>query len=726
MKHSIHDGIKNSCYLDQDFLFRESIRHSNGAMGITVDMKVDNLLGEMSLFSEKGRYDDATELVLMHESITRIQNSALELYDTINSTNDEALIIYTEAKLMGVLKSMWTKSWGLVIKLKDIVVKFFTKVTGLAKKEQGELTFSKPGFKIPHEYLLKSFPIGKAKGIIETMAKSKPKNSKMGTLATEGDAKMLIKAGITGDGSEEDITKLLSIICSKVTVASASVAKDTMYHGLIEQVFGGGVAETFMDLVGLAKTKESKEGIFSKKTSDRTLRDVVRMSLAFGEQNKKVSEEFPVLQLNTVASNNKAGLKLPTEKTIAFYNSAIDKEGNIKALAKPLTDMMNALRALTGGINDDFTFESMAEILKAIDEYNSANTKVLTSLKGTLGIPKATSTTEDLMKAIDMTLGFCFEVFMGKSDSMLDWPMEKVLNGLNEAGVILPGNMSIAQLSALVKYNNIDLLLRDANKEIGAMDGEKVESEKPTTAMTKYKEADSSILKSLADSDKKDSSGANNSADGKEQEGSNSERFAKTAEQMKKSTVDSDANKQKQAEADAKKTKEYAKSQDKLIAYLKKVRTEREKIGAVQNIADISKIDGIKKSIEYIAKIMGDFPYDNNFKSVKSFIQIEGASTKLFLNTFNTIKESLIIIKDINESTRSIPGDLALRIWGITKLFAIASDSYAMVQQVKASGGDKDKTKKSFFTKKKEDTKPTEKKKVETVKKAEVDSNENT
>jgi hypothetical protein len=286
--------------------------------------------------------------------------------------------------------------------------------------------------------------------------------------------------------------------------------------------------------------------------------------------------------------------------------------------------------------------------------------------------------------------------------------------------------MSIAQLSALVKYNNIDLLLRDANKEIGAVDGEKVESEKPTTAMTKYKEADSSILKSLADSDKKDSSGANNSADGKEQEGSNSERFAKTAEQMKKSTADSDANKQKQAEADAKKTKEYAKSQDKLIAYLKKVRTEREKIGAVQNIADISKMDGIKKSIEYIAKIMGDFPYDNNFKSVKSFIQIEGASTKLFLNTFNTIKESLIIIKDINESTRSIPGDLALRIWGITKLFAIASDSYAMIQKVKASGGDKDETKKSFFTKKKEDVKPTEKKKAETVKKAGVDSNENT
>jgi hypothetical protein len=123
---------------------------------------------------------------------------------------------------------------------------------------------------------------------------------------------------------------------------------------------------------------------------------------------------------------------------------------------------------------------------------------------------------------------------------------------------------------------------------------------------------------------------------------------------------------------------------------------------------------------------MGDFPYDNNFKSVKNFIQIEGASTKLFLNTFNTIKESLIIIKDINESTRSIPGDLALRIWGITKLFAIASDSYAMIQKVKASGGDKDETKKSFFTKKKENTKPTEKKKAETVKKAGVDSNENT
>ena len=53
MKHSIHDGIKKSCHLDQDFLFRESIRHSNGAIGITVDMKVDGLLTEMSLFSEK-------------------------------------------------------------------------------------------------------------------------------------------------------------------------------------------------------------------------------------------------------------------------------------------------------------------------------------------------------------------------------------------------------------------------------------------------------------------------------------------------------------------------------------------------------------------------------------------------------------------------------------------------------------------------------------------------
>ena len=718
MKHSIHDGIKKSCYLDQDFLFRESIRHSNGAMGVTVDMKVDGLLTEMSLFSEKGRYDDATELVLLHESITRIQNNALELYDTINSTNDEALILYTEAKLMGVLKSMWTKSWGLVIKLKDIVVKFFTKVTGLAKKEQGELSFSKPGFKISHEYLLKSFPVEKAKGIIETVAKSKPKNSKMGMLATEGDAKMLIKAGVTGDGSDEDITKLLSIICAKVTVSSASVAKDTMYQGLIEQVFGGGISNTFMDLVGLDKTKESKEGVFSKKTSDRTLRDVVRMSLSFGEENKKVAEEYPILQMNTVATNDKAGLKLPTEKTIAFYNNAIDKDGSIKALAKPLADMMNALKALTGGITEDFTFESMAEILKSIDEYNTANTKVLTSLKGTLGIPKATSTTDDLMKAIDMTLGFCFEVFMGKSDSMLDWPIEKVLNGLNEAGIILPGNISIAQLSALVKYNNIDLLLRDADKEIGAIDGEKVENEKPTTAVTKYKEADNSALKALADSDKKDSSGANNSADGKAEEGSNADRFARTAEQMKKSTVDSDANKQKQAEADAKKTKDYAKSQDKLIAYLKKVRTEREKIGAVQNIADISKIEGIKKSIEYIAKIMGDFPYDNNFKSVKSFIQIEGASTKLFLNTFNTIKESLIIIKDINESTRSIPGDLALRIWGITKLFAIASDSYTMVQKVKASGDMKDETKKSFFTKKKEDKKPEPKKNE--VKKVEV------
>ena len=719
MKHSIHDGIKKSCYLDQDFLFRESIRHSNGAMGVTVDMKVDGLLTEMSLFSEKGRYDDATELVLLHESITRIQNNALDLYDTINSTNDEALILYTEAKLMGVLKSMWTKSWGLVIKLKDIVVKFFTKVTGLAKKEQGELSFSKPGFKISHEYLLKSFPVEKAKGIIETVAKSKPKNSKMGMLSTEGDAKMLIKAGITGDGSDEDITKLLSIICAKVTVSSASVAKDTMYQGLIEQVFGGGISNTFMDLVGLDKTKESKEGVFSKKTSDRTLRDVVRMSLSFGEENKKVAEEYPILQMNTVATNDKAGLKLPTEKTIAFYNNAIDKDGSIKALAKPLADMMNALKALTGGVTEDFTFESMAEILKAIDEYNTANTKVLTSLKGTLGTPKATSTTEDLMKAIDMTLGFCFEVFMGKSDSMLDWPIEKVLNGLNEAGIILPGNISIAQLSALVKYNNIDLLLRDADKEIGAIDGEKVENEKPTTAVTKYKEADNSALKALADSDKKDSSGASNSADGKAEEGSNADRFARTAEQMKKSTMDSDANKQKQAEADAKKTKEYDKSQDKLIAYLKKVRTEREKIGAVQNIADISKIEGIKKSIEYIAKIMGDFPYDNNFKSVKSFIQIEGASTKLFLNTFNTIKESLIIIKDINESTRSIPGDLALRIWGITKLFAIASDSYTMVQKVKASGDMKDETKKSFFTKKKEDKKPEPKKNE--VKKVEAD-----
>ena len=95
---------------------------------------------------------------------------------------------------------------------------------------------------------------------------------------------------------------------------------------------------------------------------------------------------------------------------------------------------------------------------------------------------------------------------------------------------------------------------------------------------------------------------------------------------------------------------------------------------------------------------MGDFPYDNNFKSVKKFIQIEGASTKMMMNTFNTIKESLVIIKNINESTRAIPGDLALRIWGITKIFIIASDSYSLIQRVKP---EMDKKKKGGFFKKK-------------------------
>ena len=111
----------------------------------------------------------------------------------------------------------------------------------------------------------------------------------------------------------------------------------------------------------------------------------------------------------------------------------------------------------------------------------------------------------------------------------------------------------------------------------------------------------------------------------------------------------SDADAKKKAEADAKNTKQFAKSQDKLAAYLNKVRREREKLGSVQEIANINNIDGIKKSIEYIAKLMGDFPYDNNFKSVKKFIQIEGASTKMMMNMFNTIKDSLVIIKNIKK-----------------------------------------------------------------------------
>jgi ATP-dependent RNA helicase RhlE len=56
------------------------------------------------------------------------------------------------------------------------------------------------------------------------------------------------------------------------------------------------------------------------------------MSMKFSEDNKNVSKEFPILDFNTIASNNKAGLKLPTEKTMAFYNNGITKEGKIKVL----------------------------------------------------------------------------------------------------------------------------------------------------------------------------------------------------------------------------------------------------------------------------------------------------------------------------------------------------------------------------------------------------------
>ena len=75
------------------------------------------------------------------------------------------------------------------------------------------------------------------------------------------------------------------------------------------------------------------------------------------------------------------------------------------------------------------------------------------------------------------------------------------------------------------------------------------------------------------------------------------------------------------------------------------------------------------------------------------------AGVMMMMNMFNTIKESLIIIKDINESTRAIPGDMALRIWGVTKIFIIASDSYSMVKQVKPEM-DKKSSKGGLFKKK--------------------------
>ena len=111
--NSIHDIIRVSSN-GNDSLFKESFtRHSNGALGVVVDSKVDNLLLEMQMFSESSRYDDETELVLLHESATRIHNDAMELYGTITAINDDSLIIYTEAKLMGLLKTLWTKSWNI-------------------------------------------------------------------------------------------------------------------------------------------------------------------------------------------------------------------------------------------------------------------------------------------------------------------------------------------------------------------------------------------------------------------------------------------------------------------------------------------------------------------------------------------------------------------------------------------------------------------------------------
>ena len=568
------------------------------------------------------------------------------------------------------------------------------------------LTFSNDGFKISQEALFKTFPIEKSKSIMDSIASSRGKSSKMPFTVTESDAKALVSKGITGDGSEEDINKLFSIICGKVTVASGSLVKDTVYQGLIESVFGQGISDSFQTLIGMSTAKESKEGLFKKKTSDRTLRDVVRMSISFGENNKNLAEEFPILGFNTIASNSKAGLKLPTEKTMSFYNNNLTKEGRIKVLDKPSVDLQNAMKVLVGGIqhNDNFGYEVMGQILKTIDSYNTANAKFLGDLKNTLGLPKATTSTEEVMKAIDVTLGFCFEVFMGKSEGMMDWPIEKVVGGLTEAGIVVPGNITIAQLSALIKYNNIDILLAEADKEIGAVDGEKVDDKKSTEVTTvKFGEAadNSTALAKLANGEGSSSSNKGDSNSNEKSNplggGDNTDKYANTAEQMKKNTNTADANKQKQAEADAKNTKGYKKSQDKLASYLNKVRREREKLGGTEAIADITKIDDIKKSIEYIAKLMGDFPYDNNFKSVKNFIQIEGASTKMMMNMFNTIKESLVIIKDINESTRSIPADMALRIWGITKLFIIASDSYTMIKKVKPS---MDKKSKGIFKKK--------------------------
>ena len=692
--NSLHENIKLASFGNGvDMLYRESFhRHPQGAIGVTIDTRVDKLLKEMNVFSNRSAYDDETELLLLHESAIRIHGDAMALYDSITSMDNEGLILYTEAKLMGLLKNFWTKTWNIVIKLKDIVVKFFS---GIFKKAAGssDLSFSNNGFKIHHEALLKTFPADRAKGIMDAIASNKSKAKKMGALATDNDAKALIKKGIKGDGSDEDITKLIAIICSKVTVASGSLTKDTMYQTMIETVFGQGISDTFSNLVGMATVKESKEGLFKKKTSDRTLRDVVRMSMQFSDSNKNLTEEFPVLNFNTVASNSKAQLKLPTEKTLQFFNSNITKEGIPKTMVKHNEELTTAIKALAGGISyDGFDYNAMAGIMKTIDEYNSANSKFLHDLNSTLGEPKATSSSEDIMKAIDATLGFCFEVFMGKSEGMLDWPMEKVLNGLTDSGIVIPGNITIAQLSALLKYNNIDLLLKEADKEIGATDGEKVEDPKDnkSIATVKFGEADNSngsaLSKLVNGEGGNSSSSSNNKGDDKSNPlggGENTDRYSNTADGMKKKVNQTDDNAKKKAEADAKNTKQFAKSQDKLAGYLNKVRREREKLGSVQEIANINKIDDIKKSIEYIAKLMGDFPYDNNFKSVKKFIQIEGASTKMMMNMFNTIKDSLVIIKNINESTRAIPGDLALRIWGITKLFIIASDSYSLIQKVK-------------------------------------------
>ena len=707
--NSLHDNIKLATYgSGVDLLYRESFhRHPQGAMGVTVDSRVDKLLNEMKVFSNKSAYDDETELLLLHESAVRIHNDAMMLYDSIASMDNEGLILYTEAKLMGLLKNFWTKTWNIVIKLKDIVIKFFSSIFKKTAGGAKDLSFSNNGFKISHEAILKTFPADKAKGIMDSINANKSKAKKMGTLANENDAQALIKKGITGDGSPEDITKLLAIICGKVTVASGSLAKDTIYQTMVETVFGGGISDTFNNLVGMATVKESKEGLFKKKTSDRTLRDVVRMSIQFNENNKNLTDEFPVLNFNTVASNSKAQLKLPTEKTLAFFNSNITKEGVPKTMVKHNEELTNAIKALAGGISyDGFNYDVMAGVMKTIDEYNSANSKFLHDLNNTLGEPKITTSSEDLMKAIDATLGFCFEVFMGKSEGMLDWPMDKVLNGLTDSGIVIPGNITIAQLSALLKYNNIDLLLKEADKEIGATDGEKVEDPKDnkSIATVKFGEAaEASALSKLVNGEGNDnkSSSNNDQNSGKSNplgDDDNTSRYSNTAENLKKNVNQSDADAKKKAEADAKNTKQFAKSQDKLASYLNKVRREREKLGSVQEIANINNIDGIKKSIEYIAKLMGDFPYDNNFKSVKKFIQIEGASTKMMMNMFNTIKDSLVIIKNINESTRAIPGDLALRIWGITKIFIIASDSYSMIQKVKP---EMDKNKKGGIFKKK-------------------------